>query len=1073
MPVVKQPININFSQGLDTKSDPWQIPIGKFQSLVNSVFTKAGLMQKRYGFGSLPTLPDSTSLYCTTFNGNLTAIGERFQAFSGSTQSWVDKGTIQPIELGVLPLVRNSLNQSQADSVIAPSGLICTAYTETNNTTQSYKYVVADSVTGQNITAPADISDADPLLGTPRVFLMEKYFIIVYTSKVVSTYHLKFIAISISNPEYVTSSQDISTEYTPASTLAFDGVVMNGTLYLAWNASLSSGIKMAYVASNLAVSNSTTEDGSDTATIVSVCADVENQVIWASYYSRSTTNGYAFAVDPQLSTILLGAQQIIDTEIVSNISSAAASGVLTVLYELSHTSNGLAANLVSSVQLVQSTGDVGAPSVVSRSVGLASKAFMINDLIYFLSVHSSPYQPTYFLMNESGDVIAKIAYGNGGGYCTTGTPSVTVHGTTAQCTYLFKDLISSVNKNTNVPSGNQVSGVYSQTGINLVTFNARTSNLSTAEIGSNLNVTGGFLWAYDGYLPNEQGFFLWPESLSSSTNAAAVTPTGTVTTGSNVITAVSALTGVGLGALVSGTGIPADQIVTGFTSNTITFGPLVATGTHSAETITVTGNIATAQDYYYQGIYSWTDNQGNAFRSAPSIPIKQTTTGSTSTNTITFPTLRLTYKASVKLALYRWSTAQQTYYEVTSIASPTLNDPTVDSVTIVDSLSDASILGNAILYTTGGVVENIGPPACSALALFDDRIFLIDAENPNLLWLSKQVIESTPVEMSDLLTIYVAPTLSAQGSTGNLKCLGAMDDKLILFKKDAIYYINGTGPDNTGANSQYSQPIFITSSVGCENPQSIVLEPQGLVFESDKGKWLLGRDLSTQYIGAPVEAFNSVPVTSAVGVPGTNQIRMTSESGLTLMHDYYYQQWGTFSNAPAVSSTLYQGAHTYISQIGQVFQETPNTYLDGATPVLMSFKSGWINLAGLQGYQRAYYLYLIGTYLSPHKLVVQIAFDYNPSPIQTLMIQPTNFSPVYGQDLTYGSGNPYGGSLSLEQWRIFFKQQRCQSFQISVSELYDPSYGVVAGPGLTLSGMNCVVGIKKGYKPMRANQSIG
>lgn len=1070
MPLVKQPININFGQGVETKTDPFQIPVGKFLSLVNSVFTRGGLLQKRNGFGSLPTLPVTTSLYCTTFNGDLTAIGSTFQAYSTATQSWASKGTIQPLSLNVLPLIRNSLNQSQADSVVAPNGLACAAYTEVNSGLTSYKYAIADSITGQNIVTPTIISGAHATLGTPRVFLTANYFIIVYTS---TTPHLKFIAISIGNPTVVTASADISTSYGPASSVAFDGAVLNGSLYLAWNGASTSGLKMAQIYPNLTVSSTVIEDAAHSSTIVSVTADVQNQVIWASYYNLSGTTGYSIAVDTQLALLPNFPTEIIASGTITNLSSSASSGTATVFYETAHTDNGNPANFISSVTVLQSTGVVGTPAIVARAVGLASKAFNLGASTYVLAAFGSTYQPTYFLMNSTGQVIAKVAYGNGGGYLTTGTPNVTVSGTTVSIAYLFKDLITSVNKNTAIPAGNQTAGIYSQTGVNLATFQIGTSSLVSAEIGSNLNVTGGFLWAYDGFAPTEQNFFVWPEALASTTSASAVTPTGTVTTGSNVVTAVSAITGVGLGALITGTGIPANQIVTGFTSNTITFGPSVSTGTHSAETITVTGNIGTAQDHYYQGIFSWTDNQGNAFRSAPSIPIKQTTTGTTSTNTITFPTLRLTYKTNVKLELYRWSTAQQTYYEVTSITSPTLNDPTVDSITIVDSLSDATILGSAILYTTGGVVEDISAPATNAITLFDDRLWLIDAEDPNLLWFSKQVIEATPVEMSDLLTLYVAPTLSAQGSTGNLKCLAAMDDKLILFKRDAIYYINGTGPDNTGENSQYSQPIFITSSVGCENQQSIVLTPQGIMFQSDKGIWLLNRQLGTEYIGAPVEAYNQTPITSAVGVPGTNQDRFTAQSGVTQMFDYYYQQWGTFSNVPAISSTLYQSQHTYMTSLGQVFQETPGTYLDGTNPVLMGFTTGWINLAGLQGYQRAYYLYLIGTYLSPHKLIVSLAFDYQNSPTQVMTIQPNNFSPVYGQDLTYGSGNPYGGPGSLEQWKIYFKQQRCQAFQITVQEVYDPSYGVVAGPGLTLSGMNCVIGIKKGYRPTRAAQQIG
>lgn len=1083
MPLQKQPININFSQGVDKKTDPFQIPIGKFSELKNSTFSTGGLLSKRNGFGELASISNGSQSFATTFNSDLTAIGNNLNAYSSSLSRFISKGSVQPIGVSVSPVIRNNVNQNQCDSALAPNGLLCTAYTEQSGVTKTYRYVIADSVTGQNIIAPTTITSADSSLGTPRVFLLGVYFIVVFTNKVSSTYHLKYIAVSSVAPSPVTASTDISTSYTPSSNVAFDGAVANNVLYLAWNGASTSGIKMATLSSNLALSSAKNPDPSHTATVVSVCADTTtfgSPTIAVAYYDGSA-NTYLLSVDQNLNAVIAPVLILGSTAIV-NLTLVSASNVISVFGEVIGAYAYDSAIPTNHVFLSTNNATSGAniaTTTIIRGVGLASKAFIYSGTPYILTAYQSPYQPTYFLNSSSGSIIAKIAYQNGGGYLPFGLPSVSVNGSVALVPYLFKDQIQSVNKNTNVPSGSQTAGIYSQTGINAANFNF-SSQIISSEIGSNLNLTGGYMSAYDGYSITEQGFHLYPDSVEVTTAASAVTPTGTVTTGSNVVTAVSSITGVGLGALITGTGIPVNQVVTAFTSNTITFGPLVSTGSHSAETITVTGIVNVAQAYYYQFTYEWTDNQGNAFRSAPSIPITVTTTGTTSTNTLTVPTLRLTEKISnpVKIVGYRWSAAQEIYYQFTSIASPVLNDPTVDAVTIVDCVSDATILGNNILYTTGGVVENTGAPAASSVFTFDSRLFYISAEDPNLLGYSKQVIESTPVELSDLFTIFVPPDLGAQGPTGPLRCGSQMDDKAILFKASAINYFNGTGPDNTGANSQYSEPVFITSTVGCSNQKSIIFQPGGLMFEfqSEAGNqiWLLGRNLSTEYIGAPVQAYTqNATVQSAVNIPGTNEVRFTMSSGITLVYDYYYGQWDTFVNIPAVSSTLYQGLHTYISSLGGVFQETPGKYLDGSNPVLMGFTTGWINLAGLQSYQRAYYFYLLGTYLSPHKLSIQIAYDYNSSPTQQIVIQPNNFSPVYGQDLTYGSGTPYGGPSNLEKWKIFFTQQRCEAFQLTVQEIYDPSYGVAAGPGLTLSGINCVVGLKKGWRPGTASTNAG
>ena len=488
---------------------------------------------------------------------------------------------------------------------------------------------------------------------------------------------------------------------------------------------------------------------------------------------------------------------------------------------------------------------------------------------------------------------------------------------------------------------------------------------------------------------------------------------------------------------------------------------------------TVAGGAMTAQAYFYAVTYEWTDAQGLLHRSAPSVPLAATITSENSV-TLDIPTLRLTEKVGqnpVRIVVYRWSAGQQTYYQTSDVAVPLLNDPAVDSVTFLDKKADADILGDSILYTTGGVVEDLPAPACSAVTLFKSRLWVIDSEDPNLLWFSKQVIEAVPVEMSDLFTLYVPPTTGSQGSTGPSKCLAPLDDKLIIFKANAIYYLVGVGPDNTGANNDFIDPVFITSTVGCANPASIVFMPNGLMFQSDKGIWLLGRDLSTTYIGAPVEAYNSSKVLSAINVPATNQVRFTLDNGLTLMFDYFFGQWGVFKGIPGTSSTIYQGLHTFINSRGEAFQETPGLYLDGSSPVLLQFTTAWIKLAGLQGYQRAYFFYMLGNYLSPHKLDVSVAYDYDANPTQTTVITPDNYNLPYGIDSPYGGGSPYGGVGSIEQWRVFLTTQKCESIQISVKEMFDATLGTVAGAGLTLSGLDVVVGVKKSYKPLAGGRS--
>ncbi len=1173
MPANTKNININFAQGLDTKTDPKQVSIGKFLLMENSVFTVGQRLTKRDGNKRI--LDSTTATYLTTLNKNLTAIGNSVYAYNSSNQTTVSKGVYAPMEVSTLSLIKNSINQTQADSVVASNGLVCVSYTETTGTVVSYKYAIISSETGQNIVAPTAIPVASgSVAGSPKVFLLGNYFIVAFTNNISGSFHLQYIAISVFNPTSVTAATDLAAAYTPSSSVSWDGVVVGLNLYVAYN-TVSGGqaVKVVYLtmtsaAGGLGPSATVTFLGY-TASIVSVCADTatSNGSVFISWFSGSTGYTAAVSVAPSFAVTMLPIQTIPSGTIL-NLASFAKSGVCTLFYEVQNAysydstvptnfiksvtvtpsgnpvsfrsifSSGTstitassATGLVNGMYLVDVTtpanllpnttfthsgvtltlsGNTQGNSAISpgdsllaqtvslssavtviRSLGLASKAFLVDGVIYFLASYQSSaaagagFQPTYFLINGSTStqaspaVVAKLAYSNGGGYLATGIPSVTVTDNIAQVVYLHKDLIESQAPAAIESIGVQAPAVYTQTGINLATFTIGTENIGSAEIANTLQLTGGFGWLYDGYLPVEENFFLWPDSVKVATSGSAVTPTGTVTSGSNIITAVSNMAGVGIGASVTGTDIPANQLVTAFTSNTITFGPLTAVGTHVAETITVTGNINTAQLYYYQAIYDWTDNQGNEYRSAPSIPVSITTTGTTSTNTVNIPTLRLTYKTAnpVKIRLYRWSTANQVYYEVTSVTQPLMNSTTVDSVVWYDSLGDSSIVGNNIIYTTGGVVENVNSPSSNIVTLFDTRGWKVDAEDGNLLWFSKQVIEGVPVEWSDLLTYYVAPNVGTTQSTGPVTAMGPMDDKLILFKGigNVICYINGAGPDNTGSNSQYpASPYSIVSPVGCDNQASVVLMPAGLMFQANQGSgiWLLDRGLNVTYIGKDVERYNTSRVTSAVSVKGTTEVRFTLDTGETLVYDYFFGQWDTFKGTSAISACIYNGLHTYLNRYGQVLQQNPGSYLDATNPVLMAFETGPINLAGVSGYQRAIELILTGSYESPHRLIVQIAFDYGAF-TQQYIITPDNATPVYGGDSLYGQTSPFGGVGKRMEWRIPLEVQQCQSFQISAQEVFDPAFGETAGAGFTLSNINCEILVKAGKRPISAANTQG
>jgi hypothetical protein len=135
----------------------------------------------------------------------------------------------------------------------------------------------------------------------------------------------------------------------------------------------------------------------------------------------------------------------------------------------------------------------------------------------------------------------------------------------------------------------------------------------------------------------------------------------------------------------------------------------------------------------------------------------------------------------------------------------------------------------------------------------------------------------------------------------------------------------------------------------------------------------------------------------------------------------------------------------------------------------------WTNIAGLQGFERFYFMNLLGTYYTPFKLNVSMAYNYNSSAVQSTLVSPVNnYGGPWGGVPAWGGGTNWGNSEgNVFTARVFPVNQKCQSFQISLQEVYDSTLGVAAGAGLTLSGIALTVGVKKGTRTQSAARSFG
>lgn len=522
------------------------------------------------------------------------------------------------------------------------------------------------------------------------------------------------------------------------------------------------------------------------------------------------------------------------------------------------------------------------------------------------------------------------------------------------------------------------------------------------------------------------------------------------------------------------------------------FGPELIVATPSNGGASLTSDTT----YEYRAWYESTDAQGEIHRGPTSIGTLVTLGALDDMVTLELPTLRVTGKTNVRICVARslaadtGDTAQ--FFRVTSLDPAATgangyvaNDKTVDSVLFVDSMSDATLREQEELYTDGGILSNDPVALGSVIARGKRRLFATDPSDGNILRYSQPLDDGFGVEWPPDLTQPIDPF------GGDVTALAVQDDRIVVFKASAIFVFAGDGPLPNGdtATSGFSAPQLVTSDVGCTAPSSIVLTPAGLMFRSAKGIYLFDRSGSVSYVGAPVEGYNSQTVRRATVMPDRTQVVFLTNSGLTLLYDYLFGQWSTFTNHEGLDAVVVANQYHYLRTDGRMYRETLGVYSDAGTRIRLRLETAWLHMIEhLQGFQRFWFAHFLGTWQSAHQFGIQYQTDYAPqwtelywmdatglssstgwltgSPANTIGVEPITGS-AYGVG-QYSTGI-YGGTPSgIYQWRVHLNEKG-QSIRFAVEDFEAIGY---TGASFELTELLITGGVKAAAtRPFTAGRS--
>lgn len=395
--------------------------------------------------------------------------------------------------------------------------------------------------------------------------------------------------------------------------------------------------------------------------------------------------------------------------------------------------------------------------------------------------------------------------------------------------------------------------------------------------------------------------------------------------------------------------------------------------------------------------------------------------------------------------------------------------PPVLTIGDVGSLGelDADIVNNEVLYTTGGILPNVGTPPAEICHSHGNRLWLAGLEEPRDLWFSQPFVEVEGPRFNSALRLRIPEPIFA---------LGTLDDKLIVGTFTSLYVVSGRGPGASGDIDIGFSVERLASDLGCINHRSMVATPLGLMMHTTRGFMLLDRALQLQDIGAPVQGLFSresvVNVVQGTLVTGQAHVRWVAnvfDSELeavvpvAFVFDYRVGEWSFDRlgvNATVITDSISFGQHTHHAILhidGRFAEEDLTGTASSETFYEFTAETPWIRLDTLQGWQRVRSVTLLGrrpiTAQIPGFYNVFVGYDYNDTYSHTYQITRAQVLAM---------------PTDVFQWKFRLARQKCEAIRLMITDA--PNEGAGDGIGFRLSSIVFEAGLKRGTMKLRQEQ---
>ncbi len=439
---------------------------------------------------------------------------------------------------------------------------------------------------------------------------------------------------------------------------------------------------------------------------------------------------------------------------------------------------------------------------------------------------------------------------------------------------------------------------------------------------------------------------------------------------------------------------------------------------------------------------------------------------------------------SVIVDLYRTTSGGTTYYlcassqngtPLGSLLTQSLLLQSTGRFTVADNLTDAQLASQPQLYRQPGTpntsLDRYPPPSGNIACQHADRVFCVDPYGSRVYY-SSFFVDGETQWFNPAFSMFV------HGGSGPITAIASLDGRLVVFKKDAIFVIDGDGPAESGpSGNEFGPPRRIATEYGCVDARSLIVTTEGIAYRSPRGIELLTRSLQVKWVGDRVQnTCNAYPYTCGVALDTFGRVRWlfaatdpgvgnVSSSGRELVWDIPADCWTVCLHTPSdavygnsMQDIVRADVHGYGEAVfladpllGIVVSDSA-VGVDGSAYIPTVMETSWIR-TGQQARQRITDAYFLAKKIGNHAIKISCAYDYNDS---------------YTESVTWEPG--VINTLTIEELVLQLSKPQSLAFRIKIEEQAAADQGSYP----TGTGLGCAyLGVTFNVMPMVGAPHVG